>query len=326
MKIFLTGASGFLGSHIARILVLHDNDVTAMVRSKKHPTILNGLEIKYCQGDLTSPDTDWTPLKDADVVIHAAAVSSFSESDPKIYQHVNFEGTRNILKASEQYGVKRFIYISSRGTLGTAKSPEKSDETNDYELYEKLDDYMKSKLLAEKLVLEYAEESPIDCIVLSPTALLGSFDEKPTPMGRIIKMFLKKKIKAFMNGGINVVDVEDAALAVESAITKARDGEVYILGNTNITLKELFMKICRLTNQNMPLMKIPYLIVFPGALMLKYTSAILKAPAMITPRKVYTLHHCQSYCCCSKAVNELGMQQTPITETLKKTKQWFLKE
>ena len=322
-KIFLTGINGFLGFHVAKALIYQGYFVIGLTRQKKPGRLLHYSQVDLIEGDLLSPETYRIALISCDAVVHTAAVTSFSVYDNQVYYRINHEGTKLLLECAQESGIRKFIHISSRGTLGVASPPEASDETCSLDSIENLDDYMKSKFLAEQAVLDYARNKPMECVVLSPTAIVGSNDEKPTPIGRIIKSMLKGKIKFYLEGGVNLIDVEDAAQGIVSALEKGKNGEIYILGNKNITLSKIFRIVSETSKKKLLMVKVPYPFGFTAAAMLKYFCIITGRPVFATPHKVYTLKHFHSYCTAKKAVTEIGLPQTPIEMTLEKTVNWF---
>ena len=322
-KIFLTGVSGFLGSHIARILSLDGHHVLGLIRGDKIPLLLQGLEIEYCTGDIRFPETYERHLKSSNAVIHTAALATFDEKRKQQYYEVNCEGTKKLLHTARKNSIERFIHTGTLGTLGVANVPAHSDETNKPVNIRKADAYIRSKQLAEEEVLKCARNSAMSCLVLSPTALIGAYDEKPTPIGKIILSYLTGKIHTYLDGGINLVDVEDAAQAFVSALDKGGNGQIYILGNENITLYDLFKCLSAMSDVPVPKLKIPFPIAYAGAAAIETLMKISRKPASITKRKVFTLRNCHSYCSSQKAISALNLPQTPFLQTLKKTKDWF---
>jgi len=322
-KVFLTGISGFLGSHTALALLEKGYRVAGLRRSTPLPALLKDSGVETVNGDLNRPEGYADVLRGCGAVIHAAAMSSFSERDERAYRTVNVEGTRTLLNAAETAGIGTFVYVGSRGTRGVAPRPEDSDETLPAADARELDAYIRSKAGGEDLVTAAAGRGVMRCVIVSPTALVGTGDEKPTPIGRIILAAMHGRIKTFLEGGINVIDVEDAARGVAAALEKGANGDRYLLGNTNVTLRELFGTIADIVGQPRIFVKVPYCAAYPAAAVLTAALRSLGMASPVTPRKVYTLNHCHSYCSCRKAVAELGMPRTPLRETLEKTVRWF---
>ena len=325
MKVFLTGISGFLGRHVALQLIELKYDVLGLIRTQNIPECLTGLPIKYCYGDLTNHSTYIKDIGRCDAVIHTAALTSFDLSNKERAFLVNTNATKELLKISVNSGIKRFIYISTRGTLGVNKWPEYSSEKSGYKNFAEMNTYLKTKYLAEKEVIEYGNQGKIFSLVLSPTAMIGEFDDKPTPIGNILLSFLKGEIKVFMDGGINIVDVEEVASVCVKALSQGKSGEVYIIGNQNILLYDLFEKISSKYPIKIPKIKIPLAFAYLAAFLLQIKARLTHKSPMTTVSKVTSLYNNHSYCSSKKASNEFGINKIPLSETLNKTINWFCK-
>ena len=321
--VFLTGVNGFLGSHIALKLARRGHRVIGLRRGGTQPSLHAETEIEYVTGDIRDRSTYKERLSECDVVIHTAALSSFNEKRKEAYYEANLDGTKELLSASLEAGIKRFIHAGTRGTYSSSPNPVDSDETLPRVDSNLNDDYIRSKLLGEEAVLKIAREEKMDCLILSPTALLGAYDIKPTPIGTIIKSLLANKAKTYMEGGINVIDVEDAATAFVNAIERGRPGETYFLGNTNIRLYDLFKEISNVSGAHLPKIKVPYALAYTGAATIEILSKLKGTPAPVTKRKVFTLFNSLSYCDSTKAIKELGLPETHLKETVVKTVDWF---
>lgn len=323
MKIFLTGAAGFLGSHIAYRLAMAGHQVVGLTRKPGLPTLLRETDVEFHMGNLLEPETFASRLKGVEVVIHTAAQAAFGVKDPADFYRVNRTGTQIILQAAQQADVSRFIHTSTRGTIGVAANPEESTESDPLATLNASDDYVKSKCQAEAEVRKQAQKNTMACVILSPTALIGTHDERPTPIGNIVLSFLKGKVKTYMEGRINLIDVEDAATAFLAALTKGNHGEVYVLGNQNISLLEMFQHLATVSGVPAPKIKVPYPAAHVVAFIVEHMSNIVGITPFATVRKVETLHH--SYSCFNpqKAIRELGAVPGPIAKTLIKTVYWF---
>ena len=323
MKIFLTGINGFLGRHVALKLNYAGHEVLGLVRSDVRKDCLSGLPIEYCEGDLLDADSYKTQVETCDAVIHTAAITSFHIYDESNAYLINTEGTKKLLQISVDSGIKRFIYISTRGTLGVSHNPENSSEQDGYKEKNKMDTYFITKYLAEKEVIKYSTQKNIFSLVLSPTAMIGKYDDKPSPVGQILLSYLKGKIKVYMDGGINIVDVEDVALASVRALTKGKNGEVYIIGNKNMSLYNLFEKIASIHSVKLPKIKLPYFIAYSVAFIIEKCARIIGRSPFTTRNKVFSLYNNHSFCSSEKAINELGIKNVPISKTLDNTVNWF---
>ncbi len=321
--IFLTGVNGFLGSHVAFKLATAGHRVIALTRNGDVPELLTDSAIEYCRGDLCDTASYEDVLSRCDTVIHTAALASFDAADLGDYYRINHVGTRMLLETSYNRGVRRFIHTSTRGVLGVAAQPELSDESCPLPSPEKADDYVKSKWLAEREVREFSQLHDMDCIILSPTALIGAHDRKPTPIGRVVLSFLQQKTPFYMDGGLNLVDVEDAADAFVAALSLGENGHTYILGNVNIPLYELFKKLSEIASVPLPRIRIPFLAAYIGSYMMVATSKLTRKAPFATPKKVVSLFRNHSYCKSSKAQQAFNVPDTPLDVTLMRTCSWF---
>ena len=322
-KIFLTGTNGFLGSQIALKLTKHGHHVIGLIRGDELPPLLKDYPIEYCKGDILNPESYDPALKECHVVVHTAAITSFGMKCAQDYYKINTEGTKILLKHSQVNGIERFIHTSTRGTLGVADVPEQSDETYGYKQIDEMDDYIKSKYLAELEVIKYSEKKAMFCSILSPTALVGACDQKPTPVGRIILSFLRGKIFVYMNGGINLIDVEDVAQVFIEALEKGVNGQVYILGNENITLFRLFKELSMISSIPSPRIKIPFSVAYATSAMINALSKVTGGLPFATPAKVRSSYKRHSYCSSRKAIQAFGLSQTPINIALTKSINWY---
>lgn len=322
-RIFLTGVNGYLGSHVAHKLVDQGYQIIGLIRGDTIPPILRNCHIEYCKGDLLNPASYSLALKKCHVVIHTAAITSFGIKRPQDYYKVNTDGTKILLEHSIKSGIERFIHTSTRGTLGVAKVPEQSDETCKSRKIDGMDDYIKSKYLAEIEVIKYSKKASMFCSILSPTALVGAYDSKPTPVGSIILSFLRGKIFIYMEGGINLIDIEDVAQVFVEALNKGENGQVYILGNKNITLYELFRELSMISGLPPPKIKIPFSLAYTASVTINILSKVIGGLPFVTPTKVISLYKKYSYCTSQKAVQTFGLPQPPINLALTKTANWY---
>ena len=322
-KIFLTGISGFLGSQVALKLSKQGHHVIGLIRGDESPSLLKGHSIEYCKGNILNPESYDSALKECDVVVHTAAITSFGMKRTQDYYETNTEGTKILLKCSQAIGIERFIHTSTRGTLGVADMPEQSDETYGNKQTDGMDDYIKSKYLAELEVIKCSQNGAMVCCILSPTALVGACDQKPTPVGRIILSFLRGKVFVYMNGGINLIDVEDVAQVFVEALEKGENGQIYILGNENITLFGLFRELSMISGIPLPKIKIPFQVAYTTSAMINGLSKVTGGSSFVTPAKIRSSYKRHSYCSSQKAIQAFGLSQAPIKVALTKAINWY---
>jgi len=321
MKAFVTGASGFIGSNIVRVLLKRNWAVRVLVRSTSDRRNLNGLDVEIIEGDLRDRELLKRGMKSCDVVFHAAALYSFWGHPHRMIYDVNVEGTRNVLQAALEVGVEKVVYTSSVATLGQRKDGKPADETTPVSFAEIIGDYKKSKYLAEQVALEFAQKLPV--VIVNPSFPVGPGDIKPTPTGQTILDFLNRKMPAYMETGMNVVDVGAVALGHLLAAEKGRIGERYILGGENMTMKQMLDLLAEITGLPAPRVRLPY---YP-ILALSYLNAgicslVPGCVPRMTPETIRMSHHYMFFDP-SKAIEELGLPQTPAKEALGKAVTWF---
>src|SRR5712692_4885603 len=250
MKAFVTGATGFVGSHVARVLAGQGADLRLLVRSSSDLKNIQNLNAERVTGDLRDPNILETAISGCDVVFHVAADYRLWIRDPDQMYRSNVEGTRAILEAARKNRVRRVVYTSSVATMGFTSNGHPANEDSPVALENMIGHYKRSKFMAEPVALaagERAEESGMKVVVVNPTTPVGEQDIKPTPTGRIIVDFLKKKFPAYVDTGLNLLDVRECARGHVAALEKGRSGERYILGGENLTLKQILDKLSAIT-------------------------------------------------------------------------------
>src|SRR5438445_9981918 len=237
MKAFVTGATGFVGSHVARVLVEQGADLRLLVRSSSDPKNIQQLNADRVVGDLCDPESIDRGMAGCDVVFHVAADYRLWVRDPAQMYRANVEGTRTILQAARKNRVRRVVYTSSVATMGFTVKNHPVDESSPVSLENMIGHYKRSKYMAEQVALDAGRKDiggeRMDVVVVNPTTPVGEQDIKPTPTGRIIVDFLKKKFPAYVDTGLNLVDVRECARGHVAALEKGRSGERYILGGAS---------------------------------------------------------------------------------------------
>src|SRR5712671_387192 len=238
MKAFITGATGFVGSHVARVLAEKGADLRLLVRSSSNLKNIEGLNAERVVGDLRDPQSLEKSMSGCDAVFHVAADYRLWVRDPEQMYRANVEGTRAIIRAAQETGVRRVVYTSSVATMGFSSNGTLADESSPVSLDDMIGPYKRSKFMAEQVAFE-AARSGVDVVVVNPTTPIGEGDLKPTPTGRIVVDFLKRKFPAYVDTGLNLVDATECARGHIQALEKGRAGERYILGGENLTLKQI---------------------------------------------------------------------------------------
>ena len=322
---FVTGGTGFVGSHVIEKLVSRGEKVRALVRPQSDLRNLNGFPSELVKGDLRSTETFSKALKGCDVLYHVAAEYTLWAREPKVLYESNVQGTLNIIKHALNAGVKKIVYTSTVGVLGIPKNGESGNEDTHVLLTDMISHYKRSKFMAEEEVRCLARQgAPI--IIVNPSTPVGSRDAKPTPTGQMIVDFLKKKMIGYVETGLNLIDVEDAAEGHLLAAQRGRVGERYILGNQNLSLKEIFGILSKISGIPMPLFKMPHWAALGLAYMnTAYSDLITHRPPSIPVDGVKMAKKIMFFDS-SKAVRELGLPQSSVQEALRKAVTWFLEK
>lgn len=322
MKALVTGAAGFVGSNLVRCLLNKGTAVRALVRKESPQHNLAGLDVELCFGDLRDLGSLHKACQGCDQLYHTAAHYDFWASDRKIFYDVNVEGTKNVLAAARQAQVPKIVYTSTVGTLRYPDDPSRpSDETCLAAEKDLHNDYKRSKFLAEQLALRYVKEG-LPIVIVNPSAPIGAYDAKPTPTGKIIVDFLKGKVPAYVKTGLNIIDVEDLAEGHWLAAERGQIGERYILGHQNVSLKEIYELIAKLTGREAPQWRIPYSVAVAAAYFSEGAGLLFNRRPKISLGAVKMARH-YMYFDSSKAVRELHLPQTPIEQAFAKAVQWF---
>lgn len=322
MKALVTGATGFIGGNLVRELLKQGYQVRALVRKASNHKNIQGLDIEMAFGDLRDRECLDRALEGCEVLFHVAASYTFWTPDPRVIYETNVKGTENILTAALAKGIRKVVYTSTESTIGIRESGSSGTEETEVKPSELAGHYKKSKYMAERLALKmYHEGLPL--VVVNPTVPVGPFDIKPTPTGQFIVDFLNHRMPAYVDTGLNVVDVEDVAKGHVLALEKGRIGDRYILGNRNITFREILEILEQMTGIRAPRLKIPIWLALGAAYVDEFmTGTILRKHPRIPVAGVKAARRFR-YFDCSKAIVELGFPQTAIEEALEKAVRWF---
>ena len=321
MRAFVTGGTGFIGSHVVRSLLQSEYQVTALVRPSSNLGNLQGLTVDIVKGDLNNPNI-WEQMRGCDYLFHVAAHYSLWQKDRELLYFDNIEGTRNILAAAQKAGIKRTVYTSSVAAIGVGKSGEIVDETYQSPVEKLVGDYKKSKFLAEQVAMEAAKKGQ-DIVIVNPSSPIGALDIKPTPTGDIILRFLRRQMPAYVDTGLNFIDVRDVAWGHLLALEKGKSGDRYILGNQNLSLKQLLEQLSQITNLPAPQISVPSWIPLTVAWIdEKILSPLGKTPTV--PIDGVRMAQQPMYYDASKAIRELGLPQSPLNIALKDAVDWFV--
>lgn len=321
MKALVTGATGFVGGAVARALVRAGVDVRVLVRTDADLQNLEGLSVERLTGDLRDPASLRKVLTGCRQLYHVAAHYALWAKDPSIFYEINVTGTRNLLEAARDAGIERTVYCSTIGAIGLPPDGGLGTEETPVSLDQMAGHYKRSKYLAEQEVLKLANEG-LPVVIVNPSAPVGAGDVKPTPTGQVIVDFMKGRMPAYIETGMNIVDVDDVATGHLLAMQKGRQGERYILGCRNLMLHEVFEILSKLTGVKAPSIKLPRLAILPLAYVNQWISNLTGQPPRIPLEGVKMAKYKMHYDC-SKAIRELGLPQTPPEIALEKAVRWF---
>ncbi|MEC4816987.1 MAG: NAD-dependent epimerase/dehydratase family protein [Scytonema sp. PMC 1069.18] len=321
MQVFVTGATGFVGANLVRSLLQEGYQVRALVRPSSSLDNLQNLDIEIVRGELNESNLH-KKMQGCQVLFHVAAHYSLWQSDRDMLYQSNVLGTRNTLAAARKAGIERTVYTSSVAAIGVDKSGKIVDETHQSPVEELVGYYKKSKYLAEQEA-HIAVQAGQDIVIVNPSSPIGPMDIKPTPTGDIILRFLRRQMPVYLNTGLNFIDVRDVAKGHILALKKGKTGERYILGNENLTLKELLENLAQMTGLSAPQKSIPSWVPLSVAWIDEKIFAPLGKTPSVPLDGVRMASQMMLYDA-SKAVQELGLPQSPIITALKDAVNWFV--
>ncbi len=313
----VTGASGFLGWHVARVLVERGFAVRALVREGSR---VDGLDVERVTGDLRDPAALERAAAGCALVFHVAADYRLWAKDPREIYRSNVDGTRNLLEAARKTGAERIVYTSTVGCIGLPHD-RLGDETTPVSLNDMAGDYKRSKFMAEQVALEFARAG-LPVVIVNPTAPVGDHDIKPTPTGKIIADFLAGAMPAFIDTGLNIVDVRDAAEGHWLACEGGKPGERYILGSENLTLAQILEKLAALSGHKPPTTRIPYAVAYAAGVLSTGWAGITGRPPRV-PLDAVRMARKKMWVTHVRAARELGYRPGPADKALARAVEWF---
>ncbi len=321
MTTLVTGATGFLGSAIARELLQDGRKVRVLLRPEADRGNLEGLDVELAFGDLRDKPSLAKALDGCDALFHAAAYYSLWNRDRDTMYDVNVEGTRNILEAAKNARIPRIVYTSTVGCIGLLPDGTPADEETPFDEALLCNDYKRSKYQAEQVASQFAS-SGLPVVIVNPSAPVGPNDIKPTPTGQIVLDFMLGKMPAYLDTGLNLIDVRDCARGHILAESKGVVGQRYILGNRNMSLKEILDTLAGLTGLKAPTIQMPYAVAYAAGWVCETLSNLVthKPPAVPLGGVKMAKHH--MYFTPAKAVRELGLPQNGIERALEDAVRW----
>jgi dihydroflavonol-4-reductase len=328
MLAFITGATGFLGSHVARVLAEQGAQLRLLVRPTSDLRNIDHLNadrgVDRVVGDLRDASSIEKALAGCDVVFHVAADYRLWVRDPGEMYRSNVEGTRSLLEAARRQGVRRVVYTSSVATMGftLSRNGNIADEQSPVGLDDMIGHYKRSKFMAEQAAFE-AAKSGVDVVVVNPTTPVGERDIKPTPTGRIVVDFLKRKFPAYVETGLNLVDATECARGHVQALEKGRSGERYILGGENLTLKQILDRLAAITDLKSPTVKLPYVFALATGVVSEMVTGRLLGREPRATIDAVRMGRKMMFVSSAKAERELGWRMVPVDGALRRSVDWF---
>ncbi len=323
MKVFLTGSTGFVGSHVARAYAAQGAELRLLTRATSNRAAIEGLSADLVVGDLRKPDLLRTALRGCDALVHVAADYRLWVRDPKEMYEANVDGTRELLKLAREEGVAKVVYTSSVATMGFKTDGSIVDESTPVSLKDMIGPYKRSKFMAEQEAITAAKAGQ-HVMILNPTTPIGPGDAKPTPTGRIVVDFLNRKFPAYVDTGLNLVDVTEVARMHVVALDRGTAGERYILGGENLTLKQILDRMSAITGLPSPKRKVPHAVAMTFAFFDEtFTGKVLGKEPRATVEAV-RMGKKFMFASSAKAERELGFKVVPIYNAMRAAIEWFI--
>jgi dihydroflavonol-4-reductase len=323
MKVFLTGATGFVGNHVARAYAAEGAQLRLLTRSTSILSALEGLAADTVVGDLRNPESLRSALTGCDALIHVAADYRLWVPDPAEMYAANVEGTRALLALSREVGVPKVVYTSSVATMGFKDDGSIVDEATPVSLANMIGHYKRSKFMAEQVAIEAAHAGQY-VMILNPTTPIGAGDLKPTPTGRIIVDFLNKNFPAYVDTGLNLVDVAEVARMHVVALEHGTPGERYILGGENLTLKQILDRLSAITGLPSPTLKVPHAVAMAFAFFDENFTGKLRGKEPRATVEAVRMGRKMMFASSAKAQRDLGFELQPVYPALRAAVDWFL--
>lgn len=321
MTVLVTGATGFVGGNLARELCRRGVEVRALVRPSSNTLTIQDIGVQQVVGDILDAESVRTALQGCRQVYHCAANYSFWARDVSDIYRTNVEGTRTVLQEANAVGVEKVVYTSTVGTIGWKPDGLATEETpvNPKHL---AGHYKTSKFQAEQVALEMAAQG-LSVVVVNPTAPVGPWDVRPTPTGKMLLDFLNGRVPAYVHTGMNLVDVADVSEGHILAMEKGKPGQRYLLGNQNVSLKQIFEMLGALVGRNAPRVRVPLWLAIGVGYLDRFLEGTLLDREPRIPLEGLKVAKTPMYASSEKAVAELGLPQSPVEGALERAVRWF---
>ena len=323
MKVFVTGATGFVGSHVAHAYAAAGAELRLLTRGTSQLAGIADLRgAELVRGDLAAPEGLRGALAGCEALVHVAADYRLWVRDPKAMYVVNVEGTRALLRMAREVGVRRVVYTSSVATMGFRTDGTIVDEASPVSVAEMIGHYKRSKFVAEGVAMEAARAGQ-HVMILNPTTPIGAGDVKPTPTGRIVVDFLNRRFPAYVDTGLNLVDVAEVARMHVVALERGTPGERYILGGENLTLKQILDRMSAITGLPSPTMKVPHAVAMGFAFFDEWVTGRIRGREPRATVEAVRMGRKMMFASSAKAERELGFQVLPVYRAMRAAIDWF---
>jgi dihydroflavonol-4-reductase len=323
MKVFLTGSTGFVGSHVARAYAAQNAELWLLTRKSSNLAAIEGLSAETVVGDLSQPESLRSAIHGCDALVHVAADYRLWVQDPKQMYAVNVEGTRELLRIAREEGVAKVVYTSSVATMGFKADGTIVNEETSVALSDMIGHYKRSKFLGEQEAIQAAKAGQ-HVMILNPTTPIGPGDAKPTPTGRIIVDFLNKKFPAYVDTGLNLVDVTEVARMHVVALEQGTPGERYILGGENLTLKQILDRMSAIAGLPSPKMKVPHAVAMAFAFFDETLTGKLRGKEPRATVEAVRMGKKMMFASSARAERDLGFKIMPVYPALRAAIDWFV--
>lgn len=323
VRVFITGATGFVGGHVARQYATWGASLRLLTRQTSRLDSLSGINAEMVKGDLRESEKLRSALTGCDALVHVAADYRLWVRDPEQMYAANVDGTRELLKLAREVGIQRVVYTSSVATMGFKADGTIVNEDTPVALSDMIGHYKRSKFLGEQEAIQAAKAGQ-HVIILNPTTPIGAGDAKPTPTGRIIVDFLNKKFPAYVDTGLNLVDVDEVARMHIVALDRGTPGERYILGGENLTLKQILDRMSAITGLPSPKMRVPHAVAMAFAFFDENFTGKLRGKEPRATVEAVRMGKKMMFASSTKAERELGFQVLPVYPALRAAIDWFV--
>lgn len=322
MTTLVTGATGFVGSAVARTLAARGHTLRLMVRANSDRRNIEGLQAELVVADLREPETLARAVAGCRYVVHVAADYRIWVPDPNDMLAANVQGAIAMVSAAAAAGAERIVHCSSVAALGQIGDGTSADETTPAQEADFIGIYKRSKYLAENAVLELARRNGFPVVVVNPAAPVGPRDIKPTPTGKMILDAAAGRMPAYIDTGLNIVHVDDVAEGHALALERGRIGERYVLGSENMLLKDILALVARVAGKKPPSIRLPEAVVWPAAFVMEHFARLTGIPPLMT-RDHLKMARKKMFYSSAKAMRELGYSPRPVQQAVEDAVAWF---